>query len=37
MRDADAPVLPDRPIPRLTIAGPFAYSRAPAYVVLAMI
>jgi len=37
MRDADAPVRPDRPVPRLTTAGPFGYSRNPAYVVLAMI
>jgi protein-S-isoprenylcysteine O-methyltransferase Ste14 len=37
MRDADAPVRPDRPIPTLTVADPFTYSRDPAYVVLAMI
>ena len=38
MRDADAPVRTDRPVPRLTTAGPFAYaSRNPAYLSLAMI
>jgi protein-S-isoprenylcysteine O-methyltransferase Ste14 len=37
MRDADAPVWPDKPVPRLTTAGPFAYSRNPAYLALAMI
>ena len=37
MRDAEAPVRTDRPVPRLTTAGPFGYSRNPAYVVLAMI
>ena len=37
MRDADAPVRPDRPVPRLTFEGLFGYSRNPAYVVLAMI
>ena len=37
MRDADAPVRTDRPVPRLTTAGPFGYSRNPAYLGLAMI
>jgi len=37
MRDADAPVRTDRPVPRLTTAGPFAYSRNPAYRSLTMI
>jgi len=37
MRDADAPVRTDRPVPRLSTAGPFAYSRNPAYLSLAMI
>jgi hypothetical protein len=37
MREADAPVRTDRPVPRLTTAGPFGYSRNPAYLSLAMI
>jgi protein-S-isoprenylcysteine O-methyltransferase Ste14 len=37
MREADAPVRTDRPVPRLTTEGPFRYSRNPAYVALAMI
>src|SRR5215218_4562033 len=37
MHDADAPVRTDRPVPRLTIEGPFRYSRNPAYLGLAMI
>ena len=37
MRDADAPVRTDKPVPRLTTAGPFAYSRNPAYLSLTMI
>jgi protein-S-isoprenylcysteine O-methyltransferase Ste14 len=37
MRDADAPVRTDRPVPRLTTAGPFGYSRNPAYLSLAML
>jgi protein-S-isoprenylcysteine O-methyltransferase Ste14 len=37
MRNADAPVRTDRPVPRLTTAGPFGYSRNPAYLSLAMI
>src|ERR687890_766467 len=37
MREADAPVRTDRPVRRLTTAGPFGYSRNPAYLSLAMI
>jgi protein-S-isoprenylcysteine O-methyltransferase Ste14 len=37
MRDADAPVRTDRPVPRLTTEGPFRYSRNPAYLALALI
>jgi protein-S-isoprenylcysteine O-methyltransferase Ste14 len=37
MRDADAPVRTDRPVPKLTTAGPFDYSRNPAILSLAMI
>lgn len=37
MRDADATVRTDRPVPRLTTSGPFRYSRNPAYLGLAMI
>jgi protein-S-isoprenylcysteine O-methyltransferase Ste14 len=37
MREADAPVRTDRPVPRLTTEGPFRYTRNPAYVALAMI
>jgi protein-S-isoprenylcysteine O-methyltransferase Ste14 len=37
MCDADAPVRTDRPVPRLTTAGPFGYSRNPAYLSLVMI
>ncbi len=37
MRDADAPVRTDRPVPRLTTEGPFRYTRNPGYLSLAMI
>ena len=37
MRDADAPVRTDRPVPRLTTEGPFRYTRNPGYLALAMI
>jgi len=37
MREADAPVRTDRPVPKLTTEGPFRYTRNPAYVSLAMI
>jgi protein-S-isoprenylcysteine O-methyltransferase Ste14 len=37
MRETDAPVRTDRPVPRLATDGPFRYSRNPAYLGLAMI
>ena len=37
MREADAPVRTDRPVPRLATQGPFGYSRNPAYLSLVMI
>jgi protein-S-isoprenylcysteine O-methyltransferase Ste14 len=37
MRDAEAPVRTDRPVPRLTTEGPFRYTRNPGYLCLAMI
>ncbi len=37
MRDADAPVRTDEPVPRLTTDGPFRYTRNPGYLCLAMI
>jgi len=37
MREADAPVRTDKPVPRLTTEGPFRYTRNPAYLGLAMI
>lgn len=37
MRDADAPVRTDKPVPRLTTNGPFRYTRNPGYLALAMI
>ncbi len=37
MRDADAPVRTDKPVPRLTTEGPFRYTRNPGYLSLAMI
>ena len=37
MRNADAPVRCDRPVPKLTTDGPFGYSRNPAYLGLAMV
>lgn len=37
MGDADAPVRPDKPVPRLTTDGPFRYTRNPGYLSLAMI
>ena len=36
MRDAEAPVRTDRPVPRLTTEGPFRYTRNPGYLCLAM-
>ena len=37
MREADAPVRTDRPVPRLSTEGPFRYSRNPGYLSLAML
>ena len=37
MRDADAPIRTDRPVPKLTTDGPFLYTRNPGYLCLAMI
>jgi len=37
MRDADAPIRTDKPVPRLTTDGPFRYTRNPGYLCLAMI
>jgi protein-S-isoprenylcysteine O-methyltransferase Ste14 len=37
MRDAEAPVRTDRPVPRLTTEGPFRYTRNPGYLCLAVI
>ena len=37
MRDADAPIRTDRPVPKLTTDGPFLYTRNPGYLSLAMI
>ncbi len=37
MREAEAPVRTDRPVRRLTTAGPFRYTRNPGYLCLAMI
>ena len=37
MRDAEAPVRTDKPVPRLTTDGPFRYTRNPGYLCLAMI
>ncbi len=37
MRNAHAPVRTDVPVPRLTTAGPFRYTRNPGYLSLAMI
>ena len=37
MRDADAPIRTDRPVPKLTTEGPFRYTRNPGYLCLAMI
>lgn len=37
MRDADAPIRTDRPVPRLTTEGPFRFTRNPGYLCLAMI
>lgn len=37
MREADAPVRTDKPVPRLTTEGPFRYTRNPGYLSIAMI
>ena len=37
MREADAPVRTDRPVPRLSTEGPFRYTRNPGYLSMAMI
>jgi protein-S-isoprenylcysteine O-methyltransferase Ste14 len=37
MRDADAPVRTDKPVPRLTTGGPFRYGRNPSYLALTTI
>jgi protein-S-isoprenylcysteine O-methyltransferase Ste14 len=37
MRDAEAPIRTDKPVPRLTTTGPFRYTRNPSYLALAVI
>jgi protein-S-isoprenylcysteine O-methyltransferase Ste14 len=37
MREADAPIRTDKPVPSLTTDGPFRYTRNPGYLSLAMI
>ena len=37
IRDAEAPIRTDRPVPRLTTEGPFHYTRNPGYLCLSMI
>lgn len=37
MREADAPVRTDKPVPWLTTEGPFRYTRNPGYLSIAMI
>jgi protein-S-isoprenylcysteine O-methyltransferase Ste14 len=37
MREADAPIRTDKPVPRLTTEGPFRYTRNPGYLSLAML
>ncbi len=37
MRDAEAPIRTDKPVPRLTTDGPFRYTRNPGYLSLAMV
>jgi protein-S-isoprenylcysteine O-methyltransferase Ste14 len=37
MRQADAAVRTDKPVPRLTTEGPFRYTRNPGYLSLAML
>ncbi len=37
MRDAEAPIRTDKPVPRLTTTGPFRYTRNPSYLALGVI
>ncbi len=37
MRDAEAPIRTDKPVPKLSTTGPFRYTRNPSYLALAMI
>jgi protein-S-isoprenylcysteine O-methyltransferase Ste14 len=37
MRQADAPIRTDKPVPRLTTEGPFRYTRNPGYLSLTML
>jgi protein-S-isoprenylcysteine O-methyltransferase Ste14 len=37
MRQADAPIRTDKPVPRLTTEGPFRYSRNPGYLSLTLL
>ena len=37
MRDADAPIRTDKPVPRLATGGPFRHTRNPGYLSLTMI
>jgi protein-S-isoprenylcysteine O-methyltransferase Ste14 len=37
MRDAEAPIRTDKPVPKLATTGPFRYTRNPSYLALAMI
>ena len=37
IRKAEVPIRTDKPVPRLTMEGPFGYSRNPSYLALAMI
>jgi protein-S-isoprenylcysteine O-methyltransferase Ste14 len=37
MREADAPVRTDKPVPRLSTEGPFRYTRNPGYLCMALI
>jgi protein-S-isoprenylcysteine O-methyltransferase Ste14 len=37
MREAEAPIRTDKPVPRLTTTGSFRYTRNPSYLALAVI
>ena len=37
MRDAEAPIRTDKPVPKLTTKGPFRYTRNPSYLALTVI